>query len=213
MKRRLAIFFLIILLVSTLVLIYKYLFPLIKVSECTNCPEDIKNSVQNKNYKEAKSYLSSHKRLESYELSFTTKGIIVDVIEKKPDVAFFTSPDGPYFLFDKFGTLLNYTPNQVNLPTVTISPSVSLSESEASFISEISYYIFNSQSVKEATVIDQGVNFKLSDNTSIIIPISGDIDLLLGSMKISLSWLKSDQNTSKMNTLDLRFKNPVIKNS
>ena len=56
-----------------------------------------------------------------------------------------------------------------------------------------------------------GLYALLKGDFKAIFPLSGDVDVLLGVLEVTLSQLNEDAPQLKITSIDYRFKNPVLK--
>ena len=52
---------------------------------------------------------------------------------------------------------------------------------------------------------------KIAGGVKVIFPLEGDIDVLLGSLRLILSQLNNDEREIRIGSIDLRFENPVLR--
>ncbi len=76
----------------------------------------------------------------------------------------------------------------------------------------------NFYGAKQALIKDGSFEIKLSQGVQVLFPLEGEIDVLLGSLKLILSRLNSEAQDFKIEgeqiyprLIDLRFKNPIIR--
>ena len=138
------------------------------------------------------------------------------VIEEKPAVAMIREGETTYFLYDKKGKELG-TATNTQLPKVLIKNS-ELAEENRAFVSELLVELFRSKGVKLARIEDRSLIIELDGVPKLIFPVEGDIDFLLGSTELTLSWLNTSGENSKIDgvgnnpqEVDFRFKNPVLR--
>jgi hypothetical protein len=212
------------LLVSGIILAPRY----IKVSsiECTSqfgpCVllEETLSSISGKSLyqtkKEIASVLSAESSVSDYSIRYKIPGnLSVYVVEKKPKFAL--SNSSFFALVDKDGTVLKIG-EETTLPRVEITgnlPNVGEKVSEDYlFCLNLLYNLFANYQVERGVIEGEKL---LVDITGIrvIFPVSGDKDVLLGSLRLIIERLKQEPKDSKISKgitqIDLRFKNPVLK--
>ncbi len=79
---------------------------------------------------------------------------------------------------------------------------------ETLFALELLYDMFSFYQVQTGKIDKSSLVIELSRGPKVIFPLEGSHQVLLGSLRLVLSKLNSD---SQVSTIDLRFKNPVIK--
>ncbi len=143
--------------------------------------------------------------------------IVVYVIVKKPKFTLKSNKNNALALIDQDGVVLGYSEN-TTLPVVVFSQgliavgeSVSTKELFAlKLVSSMDYYY----QVKEGTLIEDRLEVFLGDGVKVILPLEGDREVLLGSLKVVLSRLNEnakDAKIERVSEIDLRFKNPVLR--
>jgi len=159
------------------------------------------------------SELSNSTRVDYYHIKFSFPGkMIAELIEKKPEVAL-KFGDKNFYTFDKEANVVAVVEEtQLPVATVTFLPSDKSTRFAALLFSDL----FKYYQVHEATVTEFGLTVEIR-GAEITFPLSGDIDVLLGSMEVALLQLpKLSENSTiikeagKIYTIDLRYKNPVI---
>ena len=118
---------------------------------------------------------------------------------------------------DKDGVCLRIE-TTTNLPLVEIEgnpPNVGDKiDSGQLFALEIIYSLFSYLGVKEGMLVEGRLEAEV-EGYRVIFPLQGDRSVLLGSLELILSRLKSEGKDSKIDytavsKIDLRFKNPVL---
>ena len=136
------------------------------------------------------------------------------VLEKKAEVAVFDVDSGRYGLYDRMGDMLGET-GETQLPVVTIDDEV-LEGSDRRFIFSMVYEMYRWYNVRQIKIDKDGMRTRIRD-LRVIIPTSGDEDVLLGSLELVLSWLNSRGTEAKIENIggsievDFRYNNPVIR--
>ena len=179
-------------------------------------------SFEGKSLKETKEGLSGYFKSSPFvkEHSFTYKlpdKLIVNIIEAKAKYAIGNKTNSIFCPVDKDGVCLR-------IETATILPLVEIEVNPPNvgervgsgelFALELIYSLFSSHGVKEGKLT--GGRFEaVVDGYNVIYPLQGDREILLGSLELILSRLKSEGKDSKIDytsvsKIDLRFKNPVL---
>ncbi|MDP3994440.1 MAG: hypothetical protein Q8P91_01235 [bacterium] len=193
--------------------------PINRVS-CSNqygsCSEDLRQSlgnIQGKSLKETKEVVAEMMSKNLFVKDYTYKYNIPDeiavyVIVKKPKFTLQNSKDNSFALVDKDGMVLGYSEN-TTLPGVVFSgESIAVGESvnakqlfSLDLVSSMYYYY----QVKKGIMIEDRLEVRMPGGATVIFPLEGDRDVLLGSLRVVLSKIE------RVSTIDLRFKNPVLK--
>jgi len=180
-------------------------------------------SYEGKVLKEAKDGLADYFKSSPFvkEYSFTYKlpaRLVVNIIEAKARYALGNKISSVYCPIDKDGVCLRIE-TTTNLPLVEIEgnpPNVGDKiDAGQLFALELIYSLFSNHSVREGKLIDGRVEAEVEGYT-VLFPLQGDRSVLLGSLELILSRLKSEGKDSKIDyttvsKIDLRFKNPVLK--
>ncbi len=164
---------------------------------------------------DAKLYLNKVLLKETRVVGYTAKfklpnKLMVWVVERKPIVAVSTG-GVDYSLIDKDGMVLGTT-TEAKLPMVVVEGRNKVDEPLV-FSSNLMYYLNLLYQTKLAHLKSDG-SLEVDDirGMKVIFPSEGDRDILLGSLKIVLSGLQGSLADSRIKLIDLRFKNPVLKN-
>ena len=213
------IFILFLAVLVILFLVIPRLLPINNVS-CTNqygsCSEELRRDlekIEGKSLKEIKELIEGmmSKNLfvkdYSYKYEIPDK-VVVYVIVKKPKFILQNSNDNSFALIDRDGVVLGYGEN-TTLPVVVYSgESVALRERvnakelfSLNLISSMYYYY----QAKKGIMVEDRLEVRMRDGVTVIFPLAGDREVLLGSLKVVLSKIE------RVSTIDLRFKNPVLK--
>lgn len=192
----------------------------INIISCTNqygsCSEELRRDlekIEGKSLKEIKELIEGmmSKNLfvkdYSYKYEIPDK-VVVYVIVKKPKFILQNSNDNSFALIDRDGVVLGYGEN-TTLPVVVYSgESVALRERvnakelfSLNLISSMYYYY----QAKKGIMVEDRLEVRMRDGVTVIFPLAGDREVLLGSLKVVLSKIE------RVSTIDLRFKNPVLK--
>ena len=161
---------------------------------------------------------STHNKIVSFSISFALPpSYEVHIEEKKPQIALKNINKSSYFLIDFDGDTVRESDSTV-LPIVFVENDVDNTDTlsfTANLVSSLNQYY----QLESSKLESDKLTVKFKSGRIIIFPLSGDIDILLGSVEVLLFRLNSISQNSKIegsvnsayNTIDLRFNNPVIK--
>ncbi len=167
--------------------------------------------------KQIKNYLAKNPLVSSFSVQYNlTDRLKVRIVVRKPQFAIKKDGADSIFLVDKDGYVID-TVNASGLPLLSIPgdiPTVgSVIDSEDLFALRILYGMFSLSGAKTAKVENETLSIGLPNGLTIIFPLSGDADVLLGEANLILSRLNKSSDISKIggvSTIDLRFKNPIL---
>jgi len=177
---------------------------------------------EGKALKEAKAGLSGYFKSSPFikEYSFTYKlpdRLVVNIIEAKARYTLGNKTSSVYCPIDKDGVCLRIEAT-TNLPLVEIEgnpPNVGDKiDSGQLFALELIYSLFSNHGIREGKIVEGRFEAEVEGYT-VVFPLQGDRAVLLGSLELILSRLKSENKDSKIDyttvsKIDLRFKNPVL---
>ncbi len=129
----------------------------------------------------------------------------VDILEKKAVIAFTNSSLSEFVLNDKNGLILGKE-KQTNLPVIIFDGELDRSQKVEAI--QIAMRAFILHSVKVSHLFSDRLEINLQNGAKVIFPLTEDIDVLFGSLQVILFQLNSH---FEVNTIDLRFKNPILK--
>lgn len=222
----LSILLIIIFLFSTPVLIQK----LIKINsiECfsqyDSCPSEIESQLKTlelKEYrlvkKEVIKILSNNYLLNDFSIQYQIPSkLIVELNLKKPKYAINDSINNIYYLIDTNGVIIG-TSDESNLPSIStninykVGEKISLKDKFALEIVEKVAWLY---SVKVGYIEKEELKITLKEGVLVRFPLEGDVDVLIGGLRIIFSRLNDESQGIRMNDvreIDLRFKNPVLR--
>jgi len=145
--------------------------------------------------------------------------ISVSVLERKPKYALLDSVNKTVYLVDKDGKVLG-TSDTSNLPKLIFDRSYKEGENvedETRFSLDLIYELSSLYVYNEARLTNDGIAVKLVDGPNVILPTSGDKEILLGSLNMILRRLNREgqdsriENSVGVKEIDLRFKNPILR--
>jgi len=195
-------------------------------SQYGTCPNEttvLLDSANNKSLYHSKKEITAKFKgsliVESYQTSFKLPNKIeVFVIIKKPFYAVRTK-EGLTFLVLKDGFVISKVANS-NLPTLEIesNPEVNnrLSEKDL-FALRIVSDIFSLYKIHLSKIEGESLYVEIENGTKVIYPLVGDNKVLVGAFRMLFEQLNSDSENFRIEkalnqiTIDLRYKNPIIK--
>jgi len=214
-----------VLVVLVLILIVLGLFnidrfvPINEVS-CTSqfgpCNEEVKQEIETVR---GKSLRDSKKRLKEmlsgldrigefgFKYVFPTK-MEVNINEIKPEVAVKNDNEDNYKLINSKGKLVGDV-SETLLPLIEVNRD--LNEAEYEYSAQILLSLNDLYGIRTIRVIDNYLRAELPSGYEVLMSMDGDIDVLLGSLRLILFQLNEKPQEFRINTIDLRYKNPVIK--
>ncbi len=148
-----------------------------------------------------------------YKIPSTLK---IDVTLKKPTYSINDSQNN-YYVIDKNGVVINIS-NQSNLPTLVKTNldyklGDRITDSDLFFLKIIEKVRW-SYSVSVGEVGDNEMILYLKEGILVHFPAEGDVDILVGELRLIFSRLNDESRGIKMNDIkeiDLRFKNPILR--
>lgn len=188
------------------------------------CGQDLQNKldlVKSNDLKKSKEYISNllnndisvNNYLIQYKL---TSELDVNINLKKPKFVIFDQ-SGKYYLIDEKGLVISMA-DQTNLPTIKIeNQNIFLGkniENSYVFALELLEYLSYLYSINEGVVQGHNMLVKNNEGVNIIFPLEGDIQLLIGSLRIIFSRLNDGTEGIRMEDIreiDLRYSNPVLR--
>ncbi len=211
-------------LLLTLIFIFGSLFFLLKnlkvqnincISQFGNCSPDLQAEIlkaKDKNIFESFSLLKNSLKKENKVLGYSINltlpfNLEINCIERTPIIAF-NLKNGNFALVDKDGVIADVAKN-TTLPKILSSTPVS--NEQLIFISGLMHSLNTFYNINEGKITENGLEISNLNKKRVIFPLSGDKDILLGSLNLILSRLPSVQEASTISTIDLRFKNPILK--
>ncbi len=167
-------------------------------------------SQKGKNYFAAKKSLgdslSSHPKVESYEIHFAVPSTLSLSLIQKKEAFGLKFAQNRYLLFDEDASLIGES-ESTDLPYATVL-GVPL-DNELVFGVKLMLELVKYYGAENMRVDKNGFYAVLPNRGEVTFPLSGDVDVVLGSLEAVLSQLnRSPQNHTI--TIDLRYKNPVV---
>lgn len=144
--------------------------------------------------------------------------LVVNVIEKKGAIAVRSEAEEEFHIVSLDQTFIS-TAENTQLPKLYIDSSDYIDHPDFGFCIELLSSLSQYYSVNEAIWTNNSFLIVYNESTEIVFPTQGDIDVLLGSLEVMLFRLNSALQNSKISnvsadkihTIDLRYKNPIIK--
>ena len=185
------------------------------------CPAEIASSV---NFNETrlistkrkiKKALGTNPLVLDYRTQFKLPGVLViDIIIKKPFYAIRGINVSEIGLVDTNGKVLSIV-SETGLPIVIDSTqTIKLGESVTNqdlFALKLIQGIYEMYQVRESIIQDDSLVVELPSQIKVLLPLSGERDLILGTIRLVYAKVLSEEQKGKYSEIDLRFKNPVIR--
>lgn len=159
--------------------------------------------------------LDSDSKIKGYQINYQfPQKLSLYVFERKPEIAVLRKNDNKYILTDRDGFILGQV-EQTQLPIMEIV-EVGHTQEQLRLASELFYELFSVWDIKKSELKADALWVKNSNGQRIAFPLEGDIDVILGSYTLVLSWLKSENKdftieSNSISEIDFRFRNPVIR--
>ena len=134
--------------------------------------------------------------------------LMVYITEKKPGVALFMEGQD-YIIVDPEGSVIGTSPT-TDLPKLTVTQT-GYTKDQLEFASNLYYEFSRLHPIEFSELGDKDMTVKIADGVKVIFPLEGDIDVLLGSLRLILSQLNNDEREIRIGSIDLRFENPVLR--
>lgn len=162
--------------------------------------------------KRLQNILADNVLVSDYSFQFKLPNTLeIDLLERKPKYAIKQKETSSFALVDSSGYVV-YFQEATTLPVLIVSeapPNVGDLVSEKNFFAlELLYDLFSSYQIRTGIIENESLVIELNQVPKVIFPLEGDREVLLGSLRLILSRLNSSRQVS---TIDLRFKNPIIK--
>jgi len=216
-----------------LIVIFIFLIPtvvkkLIKINkiECTSqygiCDENIVNTIPpSGNYKDTKKYIeeefSKNIQINTYLIQYKIPSTLKIEIDIKKPIFSIKNSSLVYYLIDKNGVVIS-TATESSLPSINIDNAQYNIGQKISDGDRFALDIL--EKVSFLYKIDKGqsdgkeLKIKLNEGLIARFPLAGDVDVLIGSLRLIFSRLNENVNGIRMEDtreIDLRFKNVVLR--
>lgn len=162
------------------------------------------------------SFLQNSSLVQSFSVKVSPLGdVSLFVAVRLPDIALKSDNNSSYNLYTKEGVFVQ-TVESTNLPTIVVKDQIS--SEEVQFVSVLGYSLMKNLPISLMSVSNETLQVTLLDQKMLFYPLSGDIDVLLGSTILTFSQLnqtfgvliiKGEPVT--VTQIDFRFKNPVLR--
>lgn len=182
------------------------------------CDEDVLNELNSKEgqtllhaFSGVRKTLNTHPKVSHYVTRFTNPSSLTALItQRRPQIAIVGEGSSDYYVYSEDGILLD-TLSETQLPLVRIQDISVITNEQMIFVIKMAYALYQTYEVKTFVIQNGGIEFELPNSPKIIFPVQGDIDVLLGSLTFVLSQLNTQLEDFRMEAIDFRFNNPVIK--
>lgn len=182
------------------------------------------NKSLNKKLPEAKKevtiYLENNFFVRDFAIQYKIPNILkLDLVIEKADFCLKSENHNVYSYIDKNGTVLELRPN-CSLPIANINDKTfNVGENIGNdYLSALNLLnqIFISYNIKEGNIIDDYLEVNFNQGYKVIFPLDKDIQVLLGSLRLIINRLNSNESESRIienriNVIDLRYENPVLR--
>jgi hypothetical protein len=148
-----------------------------------------------------------------YKIPSTVK---IDLNLKKPKFSV-KDKNSIYYLIDKNGLVLEIS-NKFDLPWLDVDNETAktgeyISDKEK-FALQLIEKVSLIEPISESKIIDESLLLNLKNGKFVKFPLEGDVDVLVGSLRLIFSRLNEGSQGIRMEDvreIDLRFKNPVLR--
>lgn len=204
------------------ILLFPYFYKINKIdciSQYGECSVEVLSSLEgfkNKPVKEAvlslEKHLSENKRIREYKLIYRPLAdITIELIEEKATVAVKEANRQEFLLVSQDRKVIN-TADHTTLPKVFISKEeIKFDSPEAGFASSLLIELAKYYDISEAILDESSIVAVYKDELKLTFPVTGDVDMLLGSLELLLFQLKRELPDTKISSIDLRYKNVIVK--
>lgn len=196
-------------------------FVRIKNIKCSSqydaCDKDLVTSINNLKSKnenvlsmrsDLQNLVKKDKNVLQYRIDLNLPFDLRVYIVERNAIAAFSLANGEFALIGMDGTILENV-KETSLPKIT--SYYNLNGEELGFVSNLMDDLNRIYKVGSGKVDANGFEVDGIKERNVIFPLSGDRDVLLGSLNLILSRLPSLKEASTIKFIDLRFKNPVLR--
>lgn len=154
----------------------------------------------------------------SYQYKIPDK-LLVNVLEDKPKYSLKDSGKDSFFLIDSSGVAVGIESSS-NLPFVEVDNfMINIGDKvtdDKLFALQIINDMFSQYQIKSGKIVENSLEVNLASGVKVIFPLEGNRLALMGALKLINDRLNSNLGDSKIElagvkTIDLRFKNPILK--
>lgn len=156
-----------------------------------------------------------HPAIQTYDVSFVfPRSYKVVIVEKEPAFAI-KKRDDEYVLVSQDGAVLGST-QATGLPTIIVGDA-SVEDQLILAAGKLLTAVGKEKNVKVGTVDSLGLVVDLPEGIRVYLPTDRDLDVTVGSLLLTLSWLNKSAEGSRIvsereiREIDFRFKNPVLR--
>ena len=189
-------------------------------SQYGECPPEINSKLQalnSKNLLQAKKgirkTLKDNLLISDFSIQLKLPDILeVNLLIKKPSFALKDKDTGKIIAVSESGMILA-APEDTSLPVVVSHGVGNIGESISSpdlFALGLMNGIFDMYQVSAGEIVDDRLVVELPGQIRVILPLEGDKDVLLGSLRLIYTKIRSEEGLG-YSEIDLRFKNPVLR--
>lgn len=174
---------------------------------------DLKSS---KNYIEniLKNDMAINDYLVQYKIPST---LDVEINLKKPKFSIFDLNSNKYYILDKNGLIIDLVDDS-SLPVVKVDNlNMEVGQqlnNQNKFALDILNYLTYLYSIDEGIIENESFKVKNTEGVDIIFPLEGDLEFLIGGLRLIFSRLNDESEGIRMNDIreiDLRYSNPVLR--
>lgn len=169
---------------------------------------------------ELKINLKNELLVSDFSIHFTLPNSLqISVLERKANFALANMENSQFALVDEDGYVLSIR-DEISLPIVKIDKTLPSVEERVSdemlFSLKLTREMYIFYQTREAFLTSEGLVINLKTGEKVIFPLGKDRQVLLASLDVILSKLNSSESNStigknSVNTIDLRFENPVVR--
>lgn len=214
----------IILVIFFIIFIPLFIKRLIKITkiECStqfgNCNREYQIGNYNFIKKQLEKELSQDIQINSYLIQYKIPSTLkIELNIKTARNAIYSSFLNKYYLISEDGLVLSVS-DDTNLPKIKydnleLKVGNSISENQKFAIEVLNNMTFL-YSIDEGLIEKNSLRFKNNEGVTIIFSTEGDVNLLIGSLRLIISRLNDETEGIRMNEIgeiDLRYKNPVLR--
>jgi hypothetical protein len=171
--------------------------------------------------KKVNNYLSNEISINSYNIQYQFPDVLqINLIELVPSFGLSRSDLELTAMVDKSGKVLSLE-KSTNAPVIQITgdlPQIgNLVSQEQLFALNFVYDVVSTAKIKNARILEHSLEIEYEDGIKVLAPLSGDREVIIGSLLLIKSQLNSVSEESKIDTgnsfheIDLRYKNPILR--
>lgn len=203
-------------------LIFPYVYPVDSiacVSQFGECKPHIKHNleaIEGYPLKKAElaiaDYLSSDYTISEFATTYKPLARLeVNMVQEKAEIAVRENSSDKFFLVSLKGEKISES-SESALPKVFIArDEINFDSPQALFAVKLLRELYIYYDINEIVLDESSLKTVYRSDLEVTFPVDGDIDVLLGSMELLLFQLKRSLPDTKITSIDLRYKNPVVK--